>query len=1429
MYLHWVRPCIAIIIIVLLIYLIYWMTRTIPEGFAISSPPQKYTIPALKGVPGRYVRIRPSTTGDGYLSISQIQVIDINGRNVALEKPVTATSTGGSPLDQKYGKNILSGGVYQYVPGFSADPSAVVDGITAPRWGLTNIFETGEANSPADTEYLEIDLSGSVTISSVIYTGRADPLKATYTTYEGEDMIDQVTRLTGMRLEILDTNKVITFNTTFNDDPITHVTTINISTTLFTVNPELSAAATIISVPNVASYKNIATVFRATDAITDANKNLIKQVNANYTAVNTASSATTLQYTFDISGGLFQALVADYPISFYNDIYSMGCPATNCKANKDKPTQANPQIQITYQGPVRPDLTKYDLTLPPLVPNLDATVFGTASAAAQAEMTASIEYCKSIFLGSPGNIENYIRLTYSPDVAQIKPYIRNQNTKFWCMPDLMQVFTSGSFVTQVAAANQAWNQGKCSRELTPTVLALLPYATRNFVIEWIRNRTIRYIRYYNLLPSSTVKKNEEAERMVVPSIGIATTSPMILDAIAQQFYEMLGGDFIMSYIYDVLPLGTTMLDVRFDLMIHGDPTTSYAPIAALKAQYAAFIQNGKTLPENIIDQASVDYENSLSDAQQGGINNVNLPFEGAVARLFYTATGGTITLTGMIFDDKAVTSFIPELNGGLVVPLGPQDGNVNYTPKIVFNRNQPVSSVNCRDPTIIRGMMNDYMKMVQADKKILLSVVPQVDTSEGSLFVTKVTGATQISPTQCAIDWVETVYDPVTNRQESLSPENTDYVSNICKYTEIKRRGILSYYIDMNSWYAQDPVFAGMAGFKLFNVPQGMRAGSPPPIPACQFDITTYNASVGNRFSALGAISSTGTNAQKVTNDFVNTTVSKGGPICPQTIPMYTFNTTDYVAAGGGASGLSDYTTKLAAGANPIVKNAFIVEPLTTPIIYTKPLPAEINLTNASGVCPTSSCTDLDVLYDLVTQYNENPSLPGTIMNVQRAYTAGSNQCDIEGQINFDAMINNVVGEETTDPVTGLPSVVYPMVKKGTVDYEIVNRKAISGSKAMSLSGVQTVNMALYVDIDKSNCSYLLADASGVDSGYTIQPNTPFLYKPMNYALELQARTAAGVGSSIAQIQSDFTKAAGSAKKALTNYRVNTYSAIGSINTLACNRTCHDIAVSLQNYYNSNNTIAIQSIINVGTFNSNTCDLTVRDSTQQQRGIRFTVDSSCTPRAFSSINASPAYSDIQNTNVPLSAALPAVSGFQNFVQPPTDEAYPLKAPGFGLDRRRNGETFKEIQYTVPLKQEFSVKEEGGLTTYKFIRFVPVKVREGSTVDIQRLTFFYGGQPLRLSGRVTNPMGTWEGGIEDVTGPRATGWTDRHKKPLVFAFKTGISIDGYSFTTGPLARNDPVAWKLEGSSNGSFWTLLDSQDRFPTPIERGKDVQMISLT
>jgi hypothetical protein len=69
-------------------------------------------------------------------------VIDINGTNVALNKPIYATSSGGSPLDQQYGAETLDGAVYDLKHGIGADPSCVNDGITVPRRSLVNIFET---------------------------------------------------------------------------------------------------------------------------------------------------------------------------------------------------------------------------------------------------------------------------------------------------------------------------------------------------------------------------------------------------------------------------------------------------------------------------------------------------------------------------------------------------------------------------------------------------------------------------------------------------------------------------------------------------------------------------------------------------------------------------------------------------------------------------------------------------------------------------------------------------------------------------------------------------------------------------------------------------------------------------------------------------------------------------------------------------------------------------------------------------------------------------------------------------------------------------------------------------------------------------------------------------------------------------------------
>jgi hypothetical protein len=250
-----------------------------------------------------------------------------------------------------------------------------------------------------------------------------------------------------------------------------------------------------------------------------------------------------------------------------------------------------------------------------------------------------------------------------------------------------------------------------------------------------------------------------------------------------------------------------MLDIRFDLLIHTDDAVAYGPIAALKNQYKDFRNSGsKTFTQDILDQATIDYQDKLQERETDAIESVSNTFQGAVVRVFYTPGSPTPTMTGMIFDDRAVTSFLPMLNGGLLVPIGSLPGNVNYTPDIIYTKNTPQERLVCSHPDTVRRVMDDYMNTVQSDTKILLKATNPIDTSKGNLFVNEVHSHTQISPTQCAYEWVESLYDPNTNRPVPLglngsgNPDvpvtSVNYVAELCGADNVKRAGIFTYKID---------------------------------------------------------------------------------------------------------------------------------------------------------------------------------------------------------------------------------------------------------------------------------------------------------------------------------------------------------------------------------------------------------------------------------------------------------------------------------------------------------------------------------------------------------------------------------------------------------------------------------------------------------
>lgn len=1516
MYVDWILV-IGVILIVCLLYAIYVLVepQLTPEGFVpVQTPNQEYTIPDLKGVTGRYVRIRPSLdpNADGYLTISQIQVLDINGENVAIQMPVTATSWGGSPIDQKYGKTTLAGNFYTFSFGKSNVPSSIVDGTLSPRISLENVFETSIQNTAAnDTQYIEIDLGENTIISSIIYTGRGDAQTRSIEQIDGTiDNLTQVNRIKGMRVEIRDESKALVFGSTNNIFPTTDtVQRMNINSDLYTINPgKGSANIQTISVPDVDSYKAFLkpyiTAFNTKGYIEGDLKNLVDTLRATYNA----------SVNIDISNNIFIPALFDSPVTFYHDFYTKGgCPITSCGSITNPTLLAKCNTQLKYCSIV---------SRQPAVTNKSIQIFGSASATALQEMNQSIEYCKSLYLGNPASIENYIRLHFSlTNLNLILPYLRGSppssgtsstasNPPQFCVPDIAQIFRRGNFVTSFIAQNQSANMTNCTIQLTGTVLGLIPFASRNMIVHWVYNRTLRYKRFINTLrknldlavadrqnafnqwaaatrnvetagdpknftpmeiglavsffglslaavsiaktviatvardnaaasynaanalvteiqqsvstPGSITDVPETATRLQVPSyINISSTS--ILDSIAQQFYELLGGQYTISYIYDLLPLGSTMLDMRFDLLIHNSATASYGPINDLKAQYSR-IRSATTQSQDVLNQAAVDYQTTLASLENNAVQGVANPFKGAVARFFYTVLNNVVTITGVILDDNAVTSFIPELNGGIPVPLGPTPGNINYKPKVLFTKNQ-IEPLDCTNSQTLRRIFDDYIDLVsdRANKYPLSTATPPLDLKEGTLYVNSVLGATQLTPTSCNLTWTETLYDSNTNM-----PVNSG--SSGSRQSTVTRSARFTYTADLSSWYSQELTLT-MSG------------------------ITFLTSSTG-------------------------------------------------------------------------------ITPLTPPVVFTKPLPVKSTLDNMSDICPVATCEDADVLFSIVDQYNSDPTLLGTILSVTHAFTPNPNQCDLKVSINYDSKIQNILGKKVTDPVTGITKIKYNTLNKGAVTYDRVDGVLVEGSKqvpdaciitpsspaclsqkttttrsfnaqtatlstpvnvrantsftvtavgngllptstthkplwsiypanivvgtschgaeshsphnngqcytcgdvflayqaknwttnwasnlpnmgqcissvisggsipttntftAPSTPGTYTISLrdlnevitanitvlpassavsnvmqditiAMYVALDKVACSYVLLDASGQNSGTSIQPNTPALYTPMIYANELAKQTTAALGSSVPSLQRNYATAVGSSSNTLRSYRSQSYNAFNSI------KAAHP-SVSL-----------------------------------------------------------PTDADFTAIKSEIDAKVPTISAFTDYAPTRRVDPEAIRIRGFGLDGIRNYDAgIKDTQFTLPLDQQEERKPRHTPPSYRFLRFTPTATRGDSIVNVGKFTFFYEEKPLLVKGSVSNPMGTWEGSMTDVTGPSpGPGWSDTHKKPLVFAFRDPIAIDAYSFTTALSdadIEGDPISWKLEGSSNGTFWTVVDTQKNYPTPVTRFTELEKIYL-
>ena len=114
-----------------------------------------------------------------------------------------------------------------------------------------------------------------------------------------------------------------------------------------------------------------------------------------------------------------------------------------------------------------------------------------------------------------------------------------------------------------------------------------------------------------------------------------------------------------------------------------------------------------------------------------------------------------------------------------------------------------------------------------------------------------------------------------------------------------------------------------------------------------------------------------------------------------------------------------------------------------------------------------------------------------------------------------------------------------------------------------------------------------------------------------------------------------------------------------------------------------------------------------------------------------------------------------------------------------------------------------------------MRFVPVLTRKGTAGEVQlsELCFYLNGHkhPIRS---IHNPGGKNPDSERPVNlgdGSSGTKWLDHNKEPVIVELADGCTIDAYAFrTANDHDQRDPVRWRLDGSVDGKYWTVIDDR-------------------
>ena len=117
--------------------------------------------------------------------------------------------------------------------------------------------------------------------------------------------------------------------------------------------------------------------------------------------------------------------------------------------------------------------------------------------------------------------------------------------------------------------------------------------------------------------------------------------------------------------------------------------------------------------------------------------------------------------------------------------------------------------------------------------------------------------------------------------------------------------------------------------------------------------------------------------------------------------------------------------------------------------------------------------------------------------------------------------------------------------------------------------------------------------------------------------------------------------------------------------------------------------------------------------------------------------------------------------------------------------------------------------------YSYYKFTPTVMRSGTIVALSELQFFLNGV-WTPAASVTNPGGNNPNGSAEAPANAndnnvTTKWTDLNGGALIYHFSSPQSFNAYNFSTDNCCtERDPIRWKVEGSNDGSTWTMVDDK-------------------